>query len=237
MQCQHLDRRERRTMTRPERPGGPFDEDSLVRRLQRRDKTAFAELLDRHGAAMYRVARTFTHDEAGAEQVMRDALIAVREKIGSFAGHASLGTWLPRVVLHAALWRLRKQTNARRLVWLVGLRALRRLLGRDDTPRPGVPLVRGKLADAVQHGLDALPEPDRMTVILSDVEELPISAIAEATDSTEAVVQWRLHRARLALRRMLLPYLQALPSTRDLDGRETRLHPHSSLSHLLEVES
>src|SRR5690242_7213647 len=97
MPYQYSDRLDQLTKTRPERSVVPFDEESLVGRLQRRDTTAFAELLEQYGAAMYRVAHTFTRDEADAEEVMRGALLAVRDKIGLFDGRQSLITWLRRV--------------------------------------------------------------------------------------------------------------------------------------------
>ena len=45
-------------------------------------------------------------------------------------------------------------------------------------------------------------------VLLRDVEELPMAEVMQETGLSEPALKSRLHRARLALREALLPYLK-----------------------------
>ena len=61
----------------------------------------------------------------------------------------------------------------------------------------------------MRSAIDGLPEPYRTTVLLADVDELPMEEIASAMNVTVPAVKSRLHRGRLALREVLQPYLDA----------------------------
>ena len=94
--------------------------------------------------------------------------------------------------------------------------------GRNDDPRvarvgqhdgwagegPDGALLRGELGDRVRAAIDALPEPYRTTVLLSDVDEMSMEEIAATMSVTVPAVKSRLHRGRLALRKALEPYLK-----------------------------
>ena len=69
-------------------------------------------------------------------------------------------------------------------------------------------LQREQSRALVRQCIDQLPEPYRVVVLLRDVEELPMNEVMEATGLSEPALKSRLHRARLALREALLPYLK-----------------------------
>jgi RNA polymerase sigma-70 factor (ECF subfamily) len=68
--------------------------------------------------------------------------------------------------------------------------------------------MTGELGEQVRAAISQLPEPYRVAVLLRDVEELPMSEVMQETGLSEAALKSRLHRARLALREALLPYLK-----------------------------
>src|SRR5687768_14249134 len=67
---------------------------ALVERLRDGDEAAFAELIDRYGASMLRVARMHVRDRAVAEEVVQETWLAVINGIERFEGRSSLRTWL-----------------------------------------------------------------------------------------------------------------------------------------------
>ena len=91
-------------------------------------------------------------------------------------------------------------------------RYLRRfVLGIDDIPEPeaGAASDPESLADReraarLHHHLDGLPADQRIVVVLSDLEELPASRIAEIVSCPEATVRSRLLRGRASLARRLV---------------------------------
>jgi RNA polymerase sigma-70 factor (ECF subfamily) len=190
------------------------DDAQLVARLKRRDKTALEEMIQLHGAKMYGVALQFMRNETDAREVMQDALVSVWNKIGSFEGKSAFTSWLYRVTANAALMALRKKKRRENDVSLdtvtndnddLPLPALRLP---DKSPLPDSSALTGELGEQVRTAIDQLPEPYRVVVLLRDVEELPMTEVMEATGLSEPALKSRLHRARLALREALLPYLK-----------------------------
>jgi RNA polymerase sigma-70 factor, ECF subfamily len=62
--------------------------------------------------------------------------------------------------------------------------------------------------DEIAHSIDSLPDTFKSVIILSDVEELTYSEIAQAVDCPVGTVRSRLHRARKVLQKQLANYAQ-----------------------------
>jgi RNA polymerase sigma-70 factor (ECF subfamily) len=186
----------------------------LVARLKQRDRSALEQLVQIHGAKMYGVALQFMRNEYDAREVMQDALVSIWNKIGSFEGKSAFTSWIYRVTANAGLMALRKKKRHENDVSLDAAAS-----DDDDAPLPALHLSdKGPLPDKValtdelgrqvRAAIDQLPEPYRVVIHLRDVEELPMNEIMDATGLSEPALKSRLHRARLALREALLPYLK-----------------------------
>ena len=183
----------------------------LVTRLKARDKRALEDLLREHGARMYGVALQIMRNETDAQEAMQDALITIWQKIDTFEGRSAFPTWLHRVTANAALMKLRKNKRFSQHVPLESNgpdHDLPVIQLADPHEGPDAVMLRGELGARVRSAIDALPEPFRTTVLLADVDELSMEDIAHATGVTVAAAKSRLHRGRLALRKVLTPYLQ-----------------------------
>ena len=186
----------------------------LVARLKQRDKSALEELVQVHGAKMYGVALQFMRNEHDAREVMQDALVSIWNKIGSFEGKSAFTSWIYRVTANAGLMALRKKKRRENDVSLDTAASddddapVPTLRLSDKGPLPDKAAMTGELGEQVRAAIDQLPEPYRVVVLLRDVEELPMNEVMEATGLTEPALKSRLHRARLALREALLPYLK-----------------------------
>ena len=187
-----------------------LDDVLLVQRLKARDKTALEDLLQVHGGKLFGVALQFTRNETDAQEVLQDALIQIWNKIEMFESRSALTTWMHRVTANAALMKLRREKKFQQHVPL-----------ENDGPDCDLPVIQladpgygpdesachSELDARVRAAIDALPEPYRSAVLLSDVDGLSLQEIADATRSTVAAVKTRVHRGRLALRKVLAPYL------------------------------
>lgn len=186
-------------------------DDDLVDRLKARDRDAMEEFFRKHGSKMYAGALQLMRNDARAQEVVQDALIMVWNKIGLFEGHSTLSTWLYRVTANAALMSLRKIKATREHLPIEEIDLQRGAEDRDDRRyRPDGVLFRSEMERAVHRAIDSLAEPYRTTVLLADVDELPMADIAEIMRVSEPAVKSRLHRARLTLRRKLQPYLDEM---------------------------
>jgi len=183
----------------------------LVTRLKSRDKLALEDLLHEHGGRLYGVALQIMRNETDAQEAVQDALITIWNKIDQFEGRSQFTTWLHRVTANAALMKLRKNKKFEQHVPLENDgpdHDLPVLQLADTGEGPDGALLRGELGDRVRAAIDALPEPYRTTVLLSDVDEMSMEEIATTMSVTVPAVKSRLHRGRLALRKALEPYLK-----------------------------
>jgi RNA polymerase sigma-70 factor, ECF subfamily len=81
----------------------PRDEAEVLARLRAGDEAAFAALVDRHHAAMVRLALTYVRDRTVAEEVAQDAWLGLLRGRDGFEGRSSLRTWLYRIVVNRAI--------------------------------------------------------------------------------------------------------------------------------------
>jgi len=144
---------------------------------------------------------------------MQDALVSIWNKINSFEGKSAFTSWIYRVTANAALMALRKRKRHENDVSLDAAPAdddavLPSLQLSDKAPLPDKVAMTGELGEQVRAAIERLPEPYRVVVLLRDVQELPMEQVMEATGLSEPALKSRLHRARLALRDALLPYLK-----------------------------
>lgn len=187
-----------------------IDDATLVMQLKARDHDALDDLLRIHGGRLFGVALQFMRNEIDAREVMQDALIQIWNKIESFEHRSALTTWMHRITVNAALMKMRREKKFQQNVPL-----------ENDGPDHDLPVIQladtgctphetacnTELGARVRAAIDALPEPYRSAVLLSDVDGLSMQEIAEATGATIAAVKTRIHRGRLALRKALAPYL------------------------------
>jgi len=150
-----------------------------------------------------RFSRGFCRDPHDAEDLVQDVLATLIRSLDSFRGEASLSTWT-YIVAKRACGRLRKRA------------ARQAPLAEDDatlatTPDPGPGphrrLERRQLGEALERAIATLPTAQREVLVMRDVEGLSAAEVGEALGLGERAVKSRLHRARLALRAQLAPYV------------------------------
>jgi RNA polymerase sigma-70 factor (ECF subfamily) len=204
------------------------DEGGLLASLRLGDEAAFASLTRAHGGRMLATARRLLRNDDDAEDVVQDAFIAAARGIHSFAGEARLSTWLHRIVVNAALMKLR----GRRRRPEVPIDALlpsfdvdgHRLDARSAWETPSDELLeRAETRAKVRACIARLPEGYRAVLLLRDIEELDTQETAAALGLTPNAVKIRLHRARQALRTLLERELDATGNAGDVDATAAAL--------------
>lgn len=186
-------------------------ESALIAGLRKRDRQACERLVRQYGAPFLHVARRFVGSEADARDVLQDAFLSIFQGIDRFAGDSRLSTWMHRIVVNAALMRLR----SRRSKPETSLDDLMPKFKEDghqvkDT-QPWRPSASAELEDKqtramVRGAIERLPEMYRTVLLLRDIEELDTEETAQLLGITPGAVKVRLHRARQALRALLEPH-------------------------------
>jgi len=188
------------------------EERALVARLKADDDTAYEEVVRRFGPRMLSVARRLLTQEQDAQDAVQDAFLSAFKSIGNFQGDAKLATWLHRIVVNAALMKLRSKRRKPES-------AIDDLLPKyhDDGHRRGngdwrithdTAVQTSEIREQVLAAIDKLPDLYRDILMLRDIEELTTEEAAQQLEITEGAVKTRLHRARLALRETLDPFMR-----------------------------
>lgn len=187
------------------------DEADLVARLKAGETRAFEHLVRREGGRMLAAARRLVRDEAAAQDCVQEAFISALRHIDSFEPRASIGAWLHRIAVNAALMRLRKQrrlaeTPIDDLLPAFDADGWRRDdLGEVPDDDPESELVRRRTREYVRAKIDLLPDAYRTALMLRDLEGWSTREAAEALGIAEGAMKVRLHRARAALKRLIEP--------------------------------
>jgi RNA polymerase sigma-70 factor, ECF subfamily len=187
--------------------GVMLDQGELVARLRGGDDRAFAELMQREGPKLLRVARRLMPTEEDARDCFQESMLKVSKEIGKFDGNARIGTWMYRITVNTCLMKLRKP-SAKAEGFIDDL--MPRFDDRDCrtgesdmVPNADVLLERRHTRETVRRAIDQLPDAYRAVLILRDIEERPAGEVAAALSVNTGLVHVRLHRARAALRNIL----------------------------------
>lgn len=186
------------------------DEGELVARLQAGDERAFEVLVRRESGRLLAAARRLVRDEAAAYDCVQEAFLSAHKAIGSFEPRSSIGAWLHRITINAALMRLRKErrlaeTPIDDLLPSFDSDGWRQDLVEVPRSDPESELERRRIAEFVRSKIDVLPEGYRTALVLRDLEGWSTREAAEALGIAEGAMKVRLHRARAALKRLIEP--------------------------------
>jgi RNA polymerase sigma-70 factor (ECF subfamily) len=182
----------------------PAAEIDLVRRLKAGDEDAYATVVRTLGGRLLAVARRFLQDVDQAQDAVQDAFLSAFRSMQGFDGQAQLSTWLHRIVVNAALMKLR----TRRRKPEQSIEPLLPAFQEDGHhASPVVPwtesaehaLVRAETRARVRRAIAELPDTYRTALLLRDIEERSTREAADLLGITENALKLRLHRARQAL--------------------------------------
>lgn len=82
--------------------------EDLLALCQKGNQLAQLEVYNRYQKAMYNVALRIVKNTAEAEDVMQESFIAAFNKLESFKGTATFGSWLKRIVVNNSIVQFRK---------------------------------------------------------------------------------------------------------------------------------
>ncbi|MGH2785087.1 MAG: RNA polymerase sigma factor [Actinomycetota bacterium] len=201
------------------------DERTLVEALRAGDEAAFMTLVERYGASMLRVARTFVPTQAVAEDVVQEAWLGVLRGLDRFEGRSSLKTWIFRILTNVAKTRGERESRSVPFSSLAGDETADPAVepSRFDPPHgsqgmwaappasweeiPEDRLLAGETLTKVREAIAGLPPQQRTVITLRDVEGWTSDEVRNVLEISETNQRVLLHRARSKVRRALEEYV------------------------------
>jgi RNA polymerase sigma-70 factor (ECF subfamily) len=179
-----------------------------LRALQAGDGAVFEQLVRRQSGTLLATARRILHNEEDARDAVQEAFVSAYRSLDRFAGQARVSTWLHRIVINAALMKLRSRRRRpeesidallpcfdEQGAWVSGM----------AQPSSGAEaqLESRERRAMVRRCIAQLPETHREVLVLRDIEDLDTAEVAVGLGITANAVKIRLHRARQALRTLI----------------------------------
>lgn len=166
----------------------------LIAAARKGDRRAMAALYTAHSGRVYSVVRRMVGDDHLAEDVSQDAWVRAFEKLHSFRGESSFGTWMHRLAVNSALNRLRRQSKRPDVEAAAEKRT--------GPPAMDETVLNQKL---LSQALDRLSPGYRTVLVLHDVQGLTHDEIAERMGVAVGTSKSQLHKARARMRDLLSP--------------------------------
>lgn len=173
----------------------------LVGLAQKGERPAFEELFHRHRDRLYTLALGITGDQNEAGDVVQETFLRAYKRLHALEKDRSLIAYLCRTASNTAIdvLRARRQNKTVSLDEHadLGLDAQAVRLGPDGT------VIRDHQAAILMEAVVALPEDQRVVIVLHHLEDIGIAEISERLKIPAGTVKSRLGRGREILRKKL----------------------------------
>ena len=187
---------------------------ALIEHLRSGNGPATERFVRQHAGWMLALAQRYVRDASLAEDCVQEAFLQAFRSIGAFEGRSALKSWLHRIVVNAALMKLRsRRLRPRAACRRTSLRTsivecCRMPASWAEMATPHEILERKEARDLVVAKLMELPDSYRIVLLLRDIEGMSTEETARALAMTEGAVKVRLHRARAAFKMLVAPVLK-----------------------------
>jgi RNA polymerase sigma-70 factor (ECF subfamily) len=177
----------------------------LVEQARRGDAQSLSELIQRNYQHCLKIALGILRNRDDAEDEVQNAFWKAIERFEQYKGEGPFGSWLARIVANESYVRFRTERHVRffRLDESISASTGAKLELVDQRILPDDQLGRHEVQEVVDSEIRHMPPLLRRVLQLRDVQQLPMSRVAEELQVTIPAAKSRLARARRELRSRL----------------------------------
>lgn len=189
---------------------GQTDADVMLR-VKAGDNSAFDYLVQKYRRPMVNFMYRMAHNAAGAEDLAQEVFLRVYRSRESYEASAKFTTWLYRIATNLAVNHAR-DTRHERPENQVSLDEPDEESGRtldlaDGTPSVEENLVQRERLVAIRQRVQALPERQRIAVVMHKYQQMDYHQIADVLKLSESATKSLLFRAYETLREQLREFV------------------------------
>ncbi len=199
-------------------PNASFDSDAhdkaLMLRIAAEDEDALRELIDKHRGTVYGTIAKMLGDPIEAQDLAQRVFVRIYRAAPTYRATAQFKTWMFTIVRNLVFNEHRRRSRAT-LVPLhpadpdnPGVSGPIIDLADTSNATPAERMLKDEMMRAVNHAILALPEQQRLAMILRRYDEFSYEEIAEVLKTSVSATKSLLFRARETLRAALRDYLE-----------------------------
>jgi RNA polymerase sigma-70 factor (ECF subfamily) len=189
-----------------EKEASPTSEEELVRLSRHGDVEAFGQLIQRHYNMCLKRALSMMRNRSDAEDEVQNTFWKAFHRLEQFRGEGSFAAWLSRIVENQCLMRIREARQSQFVYLDETTESNVRLELVGQTSSPEDQLGDHQVEDLLRREISRIPPLLRNVMLLRDVQQLPMSAVAEQLGLSVPAAKSRLMRARVELRSRLMKH-------------------------------
>lgn len=177
-----------------------------------------------HLNALYNYARSISHSDEDAEDLVQDTFMRAYRYFHQYEPGTNCKAWLFTILRNLYNTNYKKYKRTPDKVHYDNIEAIYKNI-RDDDLHPVIKdpesdFFDNILPDEIREAIEELPEEFRSTLILADIEDFSYKEIADIQDCPMGTVMSRLHRARNMLKKKLVDYAKdkgVIPESTEVD--------------------
>ena len=175
------------------------------------DEAGYTYLVNKYHRQIIHFLFRMVHNEAVAEELAQEVFMRVYRSRESYRAEAKFSTWLYRIATNLAVNHAR-DTRHERTAATLELDAVDAETGTtpevaDDDPNIEQRILREERMAAIRNQIKALPERQRMAVLMHKYQEMDYRQIGEVLKLSESATKSLLFRAYQTLRESLKSFV------------------------------
>ena len=179
----------------------------LMAHIAAGDHAAFRQLVERHQHAVIGTVAKMLGNSSDAEDIAQQVFIRVWRHAKRYRPEAKFTTYLFTITRNLVFNESRRRSRKKIISSDLLESASHLQLPTDPAAQPDTTLLTTELQHAIDTAIHALPESQRLAVVLRRYENLPYEDIASVLKTSVPSVKSLLFRARTSLRASLATYL------------------------------
>lgn len=192
-------------------PAAVSDDAAIMLRLKAGELHCFDYLLNKYRRPIVNFMFRMVHNQAVAEELAQEVFLRVYRSRETYRAEARFSTWLYRIATNLAVNHARDTKNER-MAPKVNLDEPDSETGStpdvaDQTMSAEASMLRRERMNAIREHVEALPERQRMAVLMHKYEEMDYKQIGEVLKLSESATKSLLFRAYQTLREKLKDFV------------------------------
>ncbi len=181
---------------------------ALMMKVKQGDIAAFEEIVEIHQGAVIGTVAKMLGGMGDAEDISQQVFIRIWKSAGRYKPSAKFTTWMFTITRNLVFNEMRRRQRKPAVSMDEREEEYNLLAPDENTATPDQQVLENELIKAIDTAIQALPEKQRLAVILRRYEDRSYEEIAEVLGMSLSAVKSLLFRARAQLKENLQGYLE-----------------------------